>query len=41
MELEEVSKGVEIFGVDLREHIGFIIGVLREHREELGLPGNS
>ena len=34
---EEVYKGVELFGVDLSEHIGFIIGVLRENRSELGI----
>ena len=34
---EEVSKGVELFGVDLREHITFIIDVLQKHQEELQL----
>ena len=34
---EEVYKGVELLGVDLSEHIGFIIGVLRENRSELGI----
>ncbi len=39
VEREEVTKGAELFGVDLTEHIDFIIGVLREHKDELGLPG--
>lgn len=34
---DEVHKGVELLGVDLAEHIGFIIDTLRAHREELGL----
>lgn len=33
----EVYKGVELFGVDLNEHITFIIEVLRRNREELGI----
>lgn len=33
---EEVYKGVELFGVELHEHIDFIIAVLKAHREELG-----
>lgn len=32
---EEVYKGVELMGVDLAEHIAFIIEVLRKNREEL------
>ena len=34
---EEVYKGVEIFGVDLPNHIGFIIEVLAKNRIELGI----
>ncbi|RDV16240.1 HD domain-containing protein [Pontibacter diazotrophicus] len=34
---EEVRKGAELFGVDLAEHIGFIIQVLQQHQEELAL----
>ncbi len=34
---EEVRKGAELFGVDLQEHISFIIAVLRENRAELGI----
>lgn len=33
----EVSKGAELFGVEMSEHIGFIIDVLRANREELGI----
>ncbi len=34
---EEIYKGVELLGVDLSEHIDFIIGVLSRHKEELNL----
>lgn len=34
---EEVYKGAELFGVDLAEHIAFIIEVLRANRAELGI----
>lgn len=34
---EEVSKGVELLGVDLTEHITFIIEVLKKNKEELGI----
>lgn len=34
---EEVHKGSELLGVDLTEHIQFIIDVLRKNREELGI----
>jgi len=34
---EEVYKGVELFAVDLAEHIGFIIEVLRQNKAELGI----
>ncbi len=37
VEREEVYKGVEILGVDLKEHIAFIITVLRNNKEELGI----
>jgi predicted hydrolase (HD superfamily) len=37
VEREEVYKGVELFGVELSEHIAFIIDVLRKKREELGI----
>ncbi|MEQ8768026.1 MAG: HD domain-containing protein [Planctomycetota bacterium] len=39
VERDEVTKGAELFGVDLTEHIDFIIGVLKQHKGELGLPG--
>lgn len=35
VERDEVYKGVELFGVDLTEHITFIIEVLRKNKEEL------
>ncbi|MBI3218402.1 MAG: HD domain-containing protein [Bacteroidetes bacterium] len=34
---EEVYKGVELLGVDLADHITFIIEVLRKNRSELGI----
>jgi predicted hydrolase (HD superfamily) len=34
---EEVYAGVELFGVELTDHIAFIIDVLKKNREELGL----
>lgn len=34
---EEVYKGAELFGVQLSDHIGFIIEILRKNREELGI----
>src|SRR5882672_8786251 len=33
----EVAKGAELFGVDMQEHIAFIIDTLRENREELAI----
>lgn len=37
VERDEVYKGAELLGVELTEHIAFIIGVLRENKEELGI----
>ena len=34
---DEVYKGAELFGVDLQEHIGFLIETLKKHRGELGI----
>jgi predicted hydrolase (HD superfamily) len=34
---EEVRKGAELFGVDLKEHIDFIILVLQQNQQELQL----
>ena len=34
---EEVFKGTELFGVDLNDHITFIIDVLRKNRQELSI----
>ncbi|HTH56452.1 MAG TPA: HD domain-containing protein [Cyclobacteriaceae bacterium] len=33
----EVYKGAELFGVELQDHISFIIETLRMNREELGI----
>jgi predicted hydrolase (HD superfamily) len=37
VERDEVYKGVELLGVDLNEHIAFIIGVLKANRVELAI----
>jgi predicted hydrolase (HD superfamily) len=37
VERDEVYKGVELLGVDLSDHIAFIINVLRKNKEELGI----
>ncbi len=33
----EVTRGAELFGVELPDHIGFIIDVLRKNKDELGI----
>jgi predicted hydrolase (HD superfamily) len=33
----EIAKGVELLGVDLSEHIQFIVDALKPHAEELGI----
>jgi predicted hydrolase (HD superfamily) len=37
VERHEVTTGAELLGVDLTEHIQFIIDALRPHAEELGI----
>ena len=37
VERDEVYKGAELFGVDLNDHISFIITVLKKNRTELGI----
>jgi predicted hydrolase (HD superfamily) len=37
VERDEVYKGVELFGVDLTDHIAFIIDVLKRNQAELGI----
>ncbi len=37
VERDEIYKGVELLGVDLTDHIAFIIEVLRKHKQELGI----
>lgn len=37
----EVSEGARLLGVELDEHVAFLIGALRPHAEELGLLGRG
>lgn len=37
VERDEVYKGAELLGVDLTDHIAFIIDVLRKNKTELGI----
>ena len=41
VEREEISAGAELLGVDLGEHIEFVIGALRPRARELGLEGSG
>jgi predicted hydrolase (HD superfamily) len=41
VERAEVTAGCELLGVDLGEHIQFIIDALKPHAEELGLGGQA
>ena len=41
VERAEVMAGAEILGVDLGEHIQFIIDALKPHAEELGIAGSA
>ena len=38
---EEILKGAQLLGVDLAEHVQFIIDALKPHAEELGIQGRS
>lgn len=37
----EIQAGAELLGVDLAEHIGFVIEALKPHAEELGITGRN
>ena len=37
VERDEISKGIALLGVELDAHIEFIISVLQQHQEKLGL----
>ena len=41
VERTEVTAGAELLGVDLGEHIAFVIAALQPHAEELGLTGTG
>jgi len=38
---EDIVKGAEILGVDLDEHIAFVIEAMKEAADALGLRGTS
>jgi len=38
---EDIYRGAADFGVDLAEHIQFVIDALKSHAEELGLTGRA
>lgn len=40
VEREEIYKGIELLGVELDDHINFIISVLKQNREELRIGAN-
>jgi predicted hydrolase (HD superfamily) len=40
VEREEIAAGAELLGVELSEHVGFVIEALRPHAAELGLEGS-
>lgn len=41
VERDEVHSGAELLGVDLGEHIQFIVDALKPHAEELGIAGSA
>ena len=41
VERTEVTAGAELLGIDLGEHIAFVIESLQPHAEELGLTGRG
>lgn len=41
VERAEVHRGAELLGVELSEHIAFVIDALRPHAAELGLAGRG
>jgi predicted hydrolase (HD superfamily) len=41
VERSEISAGVELLGVDLGDHIAFIIEALNPHAAELGIQGSG
>ena len=41
VERGEVSAGAELLGVELGEHIAFVIEALKPHAEELGMTGSG
>ncbi len=36
-----IQQGVELLGVDLAEHVQFVIDALKPHADELGIAGSS
>ena len=38
---QEITQGAEMLGVDMADHIQFVIDALKPHAEELGIRGKS
>jgi predicted hydrolase (HD superfamily) len=41
VERAEITAGIELLGVELREHVAFLIEALRPHAETLGIGGRE
>jgi predicted hydrolase (HD superfamily) len=41
VERSEIEAGASLLGVDLSDHIGFVIEALKPHAEELGITGRN
>ncbi len=41
VERSEIEAGASLLGVELSEHIGFVIESLKPHAEELGITGRN
>jgi predicted hydrolase (HD superfamily) len=41
VERSEIQAGADLLGVELAEHIGFVIEALKPHAEELGITGRD
>jgi predicted hydrolase (HD superfamily) len=37
----EIEAGASLLGVDLSDHVGFVIEALKPHAQELGITGRN